>query len=157
MVLEIWNLLKIIPRVSTLWSKMFSEIIFPKLGSKWYPFLTKGQKVKNGAPEPSTPSLCQKYRPFRSKFLKKNFCKHLWSLRGFSRDYFKPDFRSLGPLVSIFKGLRMTACWVQERLFWPFVKKGDHLDPKFGKIISGNIFDHEEDTLGIILSPISGL
>ena len=37
------------------------------------------------------------------------------------------------------------------------VKKGDHLDPNFGKIISGNIFDYEEDTLEIILSPISGL
>ena len=49
------------------------------------------------------------------------------------------------------------ACWVPERLFWPFVKKGDHLDPNFGKIISGNIFDHEEDTLGTILSQISGL
>ena len=21
-------------------------------------------------------------------------------------------------------------CWVAERLFWPFVNKGDHLDPK---------------------------
>ena len=39
----------------------------------------------------------------------------------------------------------------------PLVKKGDHLDPDFGKIISGNIFNHKEDTLGIILSPISGL
>ena len=44
-----------------------------------------------------------------------------------------------------------------ERLFWPFVKKGDHLDPNFEKIISGNIFDHEEGTLGIILNPFSGL
>ena len=34
---------------------------------------------------------------------------------------------------------------VPERLFWPFVKNG------------GNIFDHKADTLGIILSPISGL
>ena len=31
------------------------------------------------------------------------------------------------------------------------------LDPNFGKKISGNIFDHEEDTLGIILSSILGL
>ena len=38
-----------------------------------------------------------------------------------------------------------------------FVKKADHLDPDFGKIISGNIFDHDEYTLGIILSPILGL
>ena len=30
-------------------------------------------------------------------------------------------------------------------------------DPNFGKRISGNIFDHKEDSLGIILSPISGL
>jgi len=49
------------------------------------------------------------------------------------------------------------ACWVPEHLFLLFVKKGDHLDPNFGKIISGNIFDHKEDNLGIILSPISGL
>ena len=43
--------------------------------------------------------------------------------------------------------------WVLERLFWPFVKKRDHLDPNFGKIISGNIFDHKEDNLGVFLSP----
>ena len=49
------------------------------------------------------------------------------------------------------------ACWVSEPLFWPFVKKGEPLNPNFGKIISGNIFDHQKDTLGIILSPISGL
>ena len=48
-------------------------------------------------------------------------------------------------------------CWVPERRFWPFVKNEDHLDPNFGKIIFGNIFDHKEDTLGIILSQISGL
>ena len=48
-------------------------------------------------------------------------------------------------------------CWVLKRLFWPFVKKGDHLDPNFGKVISGNMFVYEADTLGIILSPISGL
>ena len=34
-------------------------------------------------------------------------------------------------------------------------KKGDPLDPNFGKRISGIFFDHQEDTLGIILSPIS--
>ena len=39
----------------------------------------------------------QKLRP---QFLK-NFWEHLWSQRGYSRDYFKPDIRSLGPLVSI--------------------------------------------------------
>ena len=49
------------------------------------------------------------------------------------------------------------AGWVPERLFLPFVKNGGLLDPNFGKIIFGNIFDHEEDNLGIILSPISGL
>ena len=51
----------------------------------------------------------------------------------------------------------MTACWVPERLSWHFVKNGGLLDPNFGKIISGNIFDHEEDSLGTILRPISGL
>ena len=52
---------------------------------------------------------------------------------------------------------KVTVCWVPESPFWPYVKKRDHLDPNFGKIISENIFDLEEDTLGIILSPISGL
>ena len=51
----------------------------------------------------------------------------------------------------------MTAGWVLERLFQPFVKNGGLLGPNFGKIIVGNIFDHKEDTLEIILSPISGL
>ena len=37
--------------------------------------------------------------------------------------------------------------------FLALCQKGDHLDPNFEKIISSNIFDHEEDTLGIILSP----
>ena len=36
-------------------------------------------------------------------------------------------------------------------------KNGDPLDHNFGKKNSGNIFDDEEDTLGIILSPNSGL
>ena len=49
------------------------------------------------------------------------------------------------------------ACWVPERLIWPLVKNGGFLDPNFGKIIFGNIFDYEEDNLGIILSPFSGL
>ena len=41
--------------------------------------------------------------------------------------------------------------------FWPFVKNGGLLDHNFEKIIFWNIFDHKEDTLGIILSPILGL
>ena len=51
----------------------------------------------------------------------------------------------------------MTACWVPERLFWPFIKNGGLLDPNFGKRISGNIFDSKENTLRIILSLISVL
>ena len=58
-------------------------------------------------------------------------------------------FRFYGPLSYRLLGA--------EAPFLLFVKKGDHLDPNIGKIISGNIVDHEEDTLGIILSPISGL
>ena len=58
-------------------------------------------------------------------------------------------------MVSFFD--KVMVCWVAEPHFWAFVKKGDHLDPYFGKIISSNIFDLEEDTLGIILSPITGL
>ena len=38
-----------------------------------------------------------------------------------------------------------------------FVKNADPLDPNFGERIFGNLFDHQEDSLGIILSPISGL
>ena len=49
------------------------------------------------------------------------------------------------------------AHWVQKWLFWPFVKKGDHLDPNFVKNNSGNIFDHKVDSLEITLSPILGL
>ena len=42
--------------------------------------------------------------------------------------------------------------------FGPFVKMEIiDLDPSFGTKISGNIFDHKEDNLGIILRPISGL
>ena len=52
---------------------------------------------------------------------------------------------------------KLTVCWVAEPPFWPFVKKGDHLDPDFGKNNFWNIFNHKEDTLGNILSPVSGL
>ena len=45
---------------------------------------------------------------------------------------------------------KLTVCWVAEPPFWPFVKKSDHLDPNFEKIIYGNIFYHEEDSPGII-------
>ena len=51
----------------------------------------------------------------------------------------------------------MTAFWVQELLFRPFVKNGGLLDRIFEKIIFGNIFDHKEDNLGIVLWPISDL
>ena len=38
----------------------------------------------------------------------------------------------------------MTACWFSGRLFWPFVKNGGLLEPNFGKIISGDIFDQKK-------------
>ena len=38
-----------------------------------------------------------------------------------------------------------------------FVKNKDPSDPNFGKIISGNIINRKDNTLGIILSQISGL
>ena len=47
----------------------------------------------------------------------------------------------------------MTACWDLEHLFWPFVKIEGYLDLNLGVNISGNIFDHEDDNLRIILSP----
>ena len=51
---------------------------------------------------------------------------------------------------------KVTVGGVQERFFLALFKKGDHLDPNFGKRILGNIFDHKEDTLGIVLNPNSG-
>ena len=42
-------------------------------------------------------------------------------------------------------------------MFFPLVENDDSLNPDFGKNIAVNIFDNEEDTLGIILSPILGL
>ena len=48
-------------------------------------------------------ALCQKWRQFKPKFWKKNSREHLWSQRGYSRDYFKPNFRSLAPPVSILR------------------------------------------------------
>ena len=40
--------------------------------------------------------------------------------------------------------------------FWPIIKIGDPLDPNFGRIFSRNIFNCQEDPLGIILSPYLG-
>ena len=61
--------------------------------------------------------------PFRPKFWKNNFWEHLWSQRGYSRDYFKPNFRSLGPLVSILWALEWprAGCW--SAFFGPLSKK----------------------------------
>ena len=73
-----------------------------------------------------------------------------------SKDYFKPTPRSLGPLVSILRAFEWRRAGFRGA-FLIFVKNGDHLDPNFWKKNSGNIFDHKEDHLGIILSQISGL
>ena len=62
-----------------------------------------------------------------------------------------------GPLVSILRAFEWQRAGFRSTVFGLLVKKGGHLEPNLGKIISGNIFDHKEDTLGIILSPISGL
>ena len=75
---------------------------------------------------------------------------------GYSWDYCKPNFRSLGPLGSILQAFEGRHAGFRAT-FLPFVENGGLLDPNFGKIISGNIFDHQENTLGIFLSPISGL
>ena len=56
--------------------------------------------------------ICQKWRPFRTQFWKKNFWEHFRSQKGYSRDYFEPKFRSLGPLVSI-----LQVFFVQKRAF----------------------------------------
>ena len=61
-----------------------------------------------------------------------------------------------GPLVSI-SGQLSDCVLGSGAPFLPFVKKGDPLDHNFGKIIIGNMFDHKDDPLGIILSQISGL
>ena len=53
-VLYFRNSLKITPGLSSLWSKMFPEIIFPKLGSKWSQFFTKGQKRRSGTQQAVT-------------------------------------------------------------------------------------------------------
>ena len=59
-------------------------------------------------------------------------------------------------MVSFFD--KVMVFWDARPPFWPFVKKGGHLDPGLEKkLFSGNIFDHKEDTLVIVLSPISGL
>ena len=73
------------------------------------------------------------------------------------RIIFKPNFRSLGPLVSLLHVFDWRYALYLGRLFWSFVKNGGLLEPNFGKRISGNIFDHKKDTLGIISSPNSGL
>ena len=101
--------------------------------------------------------LLSKRRPFRPKFWKNYFWKHLWSRREYSRDYLKLNFRSKAPLVSILWAFEWRHAGFRSALFWPFVINGNHLDRNFGKILSGNIFDHKEDDLGVILSPISGL
>ena len=46
----------------------------------------------------------------------------------------------------------MTACRVLTRHFWLIIEIGGPLDCIFGKIFLGNIFNHQDDALGIILS-----
>ena len=81
--------------------------------------------------------------------------KNPWWQRDPSRDYFKPVVGSLGKSVSI---LYLTALsnWMTG-LGAPFsdlYQKWRSLDYNFGKKNSANIFNHKEDTLGIIFSPI---
>ena len=47
----------------------------------------------------------------------------------------------------------MTACRVLTCHFWLIIEIGGPLDCIFGKIFLGNIFNHQEDAIGIILSP----
>ena len=84
-------------------------------------------RAKNCAPQPSTPSL-----------VKSLVC---------SKMFLEMFFPKLGSKASPFF-LAFT-----EGLFRS-VKKRDLSDHNFGKRIFGNIFYHEEDTLGNILSPI---
>ena len=46
----------------------------------------------------------------------------------------------------------MIACQVLTRHFWLIIEIGGPLDCIFGKIFLGNIFNHQDDPLGIILS-----
>ena len=71
---------------------------FSKIGVWRVSVFEKGSKRRSVNDQKGAP---EKWRPFRPRFWKKNFWEHLWSQRGYSRDYFKPDFRSLGQLVSI--------------------------------------------------------
>ena len=91
--------------------------------------------------------LCQKWRAFRPQIWKKN--------SGNIFDH-KEDFRSLGPLVSILRAFEWRNAMFWSAFLGPLSKKGP-FRPKIWKKNSGNIFDHKEDTLRIILSPISGL
>ena len=73
------------------------------------------------------------------------------------RDYCKPDFRSLGPLVSILQSFEQRHSGFRSYFLGPLVKSGGLLDPNFGKKIIWDIFDRKKDTLGTILSLISGI
>ena len=117
-------------------------------------------------------ALCQKWRPFRLQFLKKNFWEHFWSRRGYSRDCFESNLRSLAPLVSILQGFEwwhagfcsaffgplsnMENLWnpILKKKFWKHLwsQKGYNLDyfkPNFRSLgplvsISKPVFSHEK-------------
>ena len=59
-------------------------------------------------------------------------------------------------MVKILQDFDSMAYQILTRHFCPVIKIGGPLDPIFGKIFSGNISEHQEGSLGIILSPISG-
>ena len=64
----------------------------------------------------------QKRRPFRPQLWKNNSWERLWSRRGYSRDNFKPNFRSLGPLVSILRAFEWLRAGFRCAFFGPLSK-----------------------------------
>ena len=82
-------------------------------------FFDKGPKGGSGA---TFLAICQKRRPFRPQFWKKNSWEHLLSQMGYSWDYFKPNFRSLGPLGSILQAFEGRRAGFWSNFFWAFVE-----------------------------------
>ena len=95
-----------------------------------------------------------KMEAFQTTIMEKNFREHIFSLRGYARDFLSPISGLQDHYFPFYKTLS-DGDEIQSAFFGHLLKMETYQTPIQEKFIPGNIFDLKWDTLRIILSPIS--